>query len=91
MAYGIRYAMGITRVFGSEAKKLESQDFELGLLRKVIGQQEAVQAIANLYQVFRAGLNSPGRPVGNLLFLGPTGTGRCVSSNAVGRSRFDVT
>jgi ATP-dependent Clp protease ATP-binding subunit ClpB len=37
-----------------------------------VGQDEAVQAVVDLYQVFRAGLNSPGRPVGNLLFLGPT-------------------
>ena len=41
-----------------------------------MGQDEAVQAVVDLYQVFRAGLNSPGRPVGNLLFLGPTGAGK---------------
>ena len=44
--------------------------------RKIVGQDEAVQAVVDLYQVFRAGLNSPGRPVGNLLFLGPTGAGK---------------
>jgi hypothetical protein len=38
-----------------------------------VGQDEAVQAVVDLYQVFGAGLNSPGRPAGNLLFLGPTG------------------
>ena len=47
-----------------------------GLRRKCVGQDEAVQAVVDLYQVFRAGLNSPGRPVGNLLFLGPTGAGK---------------
>jgi ATP-dependent Clp protease ATP-binding subunit ClpA len=41
-----------------------------------VGQGEAVQAVVDLYQVFRAGLDSPGRPVGNLLFLGPTGAGK---------------
>jgi ATP-dependent Clp protease ATP-binding subunit ClpA len=41
-----------------------------------VGQEEAVQALAELYQVFCAGLRSPGRPVGNLLFLGPTGSGK---------------
>jgi len=55
---------------------LESQDFEGALRRKIVGQDEAVSAIADLYQVFRAGLNSPGRPVGNMLFLGPTGSGK---------------
>ncbi len=41
-----------------------------------MGQDEAVQALVDLYQVFCAGLHSPGRPVGNLLFLGPTGSGK---------------
>jgi ATP-dependent Clp protease ATP-binding subunit ClpB len=54
----------------------ESRSFEDGLRRKIVGQDEAVQAVVDLYQVFRAGLNSPGRPVGNLLFLGPTGAGK---------------
>ena len=50
--------------------------FEEELLRRVVGQDEAVQALVDLYQVFCAGLHSPGRPVGNLLFLGPTGSGK---------------
>src|ERR1700722_13672501 len=54
----------------------ESRDFEAGPRRKVVGQDEAVQAVVALYQGFRAGLNSPGRPGGNLLFLGPTGAGK---------------
>jgi ATP-dependent Clp protease ATP-binding subunit ClpB len=57
-------------------RSMESRDFEGGLRRKIVGQDEAVQAVVDLYQVFRAGLNSPGRPVGNLLFLGPTGAGK---------------
>jgi len=57
-------------------RSLESRDFEVGLRRKIVGQEEAVQAVVDLYQVFRAGLNAPGRPVGNLLFLGPTGAGK---------------
>jgi len=51
-------------------------DFQASLRAKIVGQEEAVQALVDLYQVFRAGLNSPGRPVGNLLFLGPTGSGK---------------
>ncbi|HEV2314591.1 MAG TPA: AAA family ATPase, partial [Candidatus Acidoferrales bacterium] len=54
----------------------ESREFETALRRKIVGQEEAVQSVVDLYQVFRAGLNSPGRPVGNLLFLGPTGAGK---------------
>jgi ATP-dependent Clp protease ATP-binding subunit ClpA len=57
-------------------RSTESREFEQGLKRKIVGQAEAVQAVVDMYQVFRAGLNSPGRPVGNLLFLGPTGAGK---------------
>jgi len=57
-------------------RSLESREFEASLRRKIVGQDEAVQAVVDLYQVFCAGLNSPGRPVGNLLFLGPTGAGK---------------
>jgi ATP-dependent Clp protease ATP-binding subunit ClpB len=57
-------------------RSAESNDFESSLHGKIVGQDEAVQAVVDLYQVFRAGLNSPGRPVGNLLFLGPTGAGK---------------
>ena len=54
----------------------DSVEFETALRSKIVGQDEGVQALVDLYQVFRAGLNSPGRPVGNLLFLGPTGSGK---------------
>ncbi len=54
----------------------DTVDFQSSLRAKIVGQEEAVQALVDLYQVFRAGLNSPGRPVGNLLFLGPTGSGK---------------
>jgi ATP-dependent Clp protease ATP-binding subunit ClpB len=57
-------------------RSVESRDFEGGLRRKIVGQDQAVEAVVDLYQVFRAGLNAPGRPVGNLLFLGPTGAGK---------------
>jgi ATP-dependent Clp protease ATP-binding subunit ClpB len=56
---------------GSELRK-----FEARLRSKIVGQDEAVQAVVDLYQVFRSGLNAQGRPVGNLLFLGPTGAGK---------------
>ena len=44
--------------------------------RRIVGQEDGVRAVADLYQVFRAGMSSAGRPVGNLLFLGPTGSGK---------------
>jgi ATP-dependent Clp protease ATP-binding subunit ClpB len=54
----------------------ETRDFHTALRTKIVGQEEGVQALVDLFQVFCAGMNSPGRPVGNLLFLGPTGSGK---------------
>ena len=54
----------------------ESEEFETALRRRIVGQEDGVRALSDLYQVFRAGLSSTGRPVGNVLFLGPTGSGK---------------
>jgi ATP-dependent Clp protease ATP-binding subunit ClpA len=61
-----------------DTEKLSSSacQFERGLREKVVGQDQAVQALVDLYQMFCAGLQSPSRPIGNLLFLGPTGSGK---------------
>src|SRR5215469_16223933 len=56
---------------GREAERLEVE-----LHQKIIGQDEAVQQVINIYQTFLAGMSSPGRPIGNFLFLGQTGTGK---------------
>ncbi len=57
-------------------RSTDTMDFQSALRSKIVGQEEGVRALVDLYQVFRAGLNSPGRPVGNLLLLGPTGSGK---------------
>src|SRR6202008_4424567 len=62
--------------------------FEEALREKIVGQEEAVQALVDLYQVFCAGLQSPGRPVGNLLFLGPTGSGKTRTVEAAAEILF---
>src|SRR5215471_6706093 len=54
----------------------DTRDFHASLRSKIVGQEEGVQSLVDMFQVFCAGLNSPGRPVGNLLFLGPTGSGK---------------
>src|SRR6266571_792564 len=56
---------------GCEAEKLESD-----LHKRIVGQDEAIQQIINIYQTNLAGMSSPGRPIGNFLFLGPTGSGK---------------
>src|SRR6267378_658178 len=57
-------------------RSVESQEFQAALRSKVVGQEEGVRALVDLYQVYCAGMSSTGRPVGNLLFLGPTGSGK---------------
>src|SRR5271168_2585190 len=57
-------------------RSAETIEFQKALREKIVGQDEGVQALVELFQVFTAGLSSPGRPVGNLLFLGPTGSGK---------------
>lgn len=57
-------------------RSAESQSFDVALRSKIAGQEDAVQAVIDTYQVFCANLNSPGRPVASFLFLGPTGTGK---------------
>jgi ATP-dependent Clp protease ATP-binding subunit ClpB len=41
-----------------------------------VGQDEAIEQIVNVYQTYLTGLAAPGRPIGNFLFLGPTGSGK---------------
>jgi len=62
--------------------------FEEALREKIVGQEEALQALVDLYQVFCAGLHSPGRPVRNLLFLGPTGSGKTRTVEAAAEVLF---
>jgi DNA polymerase III delta prime subunit len=56
---------------GQDALKLRAD-----LHKRIVGQDDAIDQIVNIYQTFLAGLSSPGRPIGNFLFLGPTGTGK---------------
>ena len=65
-----------TTVLSPTLHSPEVMEFEAALRSRIIGQQEGLQALVDLYQVLSAGLNSPGRPLGSLLFLGPTGTGK---------------
>lgn len=56
---------------GQEAVSLEES-----LSKLVVGQQEAIEEIVNIYQMHLTGMSAPGRPIGNFLFLGPTGSGK---------------
>src|SRR6267378_2528239 len=63
-------------ILDSTLRSSEAAEFGEALRAKIVRQEEAVQAMVDLFQVFCACLNAPGRPVGSLLFLGPTGSGK---------------
>ena len=77
---------GLNATLDPTQRSGDAREFEASLRRKIVGQDAAVEKVAEIYQMFLAGLNPPGRPVGNLLFLGPTGSGktRVVESMAEG-------
>ncbi|SRR5229473_5253361 len=63
-------------ILDSTLRSSEAVEFEEALRAKIVRKEEVVQAMVDLYQVFCADLNSPGRPIRSLLFLGPTGSGK---------------
>jgi ATP-dependent Clp protease ATP-binding subunit ClpB len=78
----------LTGVLDTDKRSSTACQFETALREKVVGQEEALQALVDLYQMFCAGLHCPGRPVGNLLFLGPTGTGKTRTVEAAAEILF---
>ncbi|MGA2595483.1 MAG: AAA family ATPase [Bryobacteraceae bacterium] len=54
----------------------EAEGLETNLRKMIVGQDEAIEQIVNIYQMNLTGMSAPGRPVGNFLFLGPTGSGK---------------
>src|SRR5215470_6468029 len=69
------YDFGLVQLNATERCE-EAIQFERELSRRIVNQEEAVKAVSDLYQVHLAGLATPSRPVGTLLFLGPTGSGK---------------
>jgi len=59
-----------------DKKSPRAQEFESKLGGLIVGQERAVRRISNLYQIYLAGMQNPGRPIGTMLFLGPTGSGK---------------
>src|SRR5580704_15666072 len=86
---GTRFAQGSVGVVKGAEKMLrlnvpldptktgrEAEALEAGLCRMIVGQDEAIQQIVNIYQMYLTGMTPPSRPIGNFLFLGPTGSGK---------------
>jgi ATP-dependent Clp protease ATP-binding subunit ClpB len=79
---------GLNAMLDPSRRSSDAQDFDNTLRRKIVGQDPAIEKVTEIYQMFLAGLNPPGRPVGNLLFLGPTGSGKTRVVEALAESLF---
>jgi ATP-dependent Clp protease ATP-binding subunit ClpB len=77
----------LQRMLTTEAKKLGSAEEELN--REVLGQDEAIKAVANAIRRSRAGINEEKHPIGSFLFVGPTGVGKTELAKALARFMFD--
>ncbi|MGZ8603347.1 MAG: ATP-dependent chaperone ClpB [Actinomycetota bacterium] len=77
----------VNRLMEGEMQKLVH--LEEALHRRVVGQDEAVTAVANAIRRSRAGLSDPNRPIGSFLFLGPTGVGKTELARALAEYLFD--
>src|SRR3974390_22404 len=78
----------LATVLDPNRRSNDAGEFEGALHRRIVGQDQAVEKVVEIYQMFLAGLNPPGRPVGNLLFLGPTGSGKTRVVEALSEALF---
>src|SRR6267378_563824 len=77
----------VTKMLESERERLTRLEAELG--KRVVGQPEALAAVANAVRRARAGLQDPNRPTGSFIFLGPTGVGKTETARALAEFLFD--
>ena len=77
----------VDKLMSNEKEKL--LDMEKVLARRVVGQDEAITAVANAVRRSRSGLKDPNRPIGSFLFLGPTGVGKTELAKALAEFLFD--
>ncbi|MEK7067906.1 MAG: AAA family ATPase, partial [Patescibacteria group bacterium] len=78
----------VAKMLESESAKLVKIEDELK--RRVLGQADAIQAVANAIRRSRAGINESGRPIGSFLFVGPTGVGKTELAKALAALMFDT-
>src|SRR5439155_4926642 len=77
----------VQKLLQGEVEKLIQM--EERLKERVVGQDEAIAAVANAVRAARAGLQDPNRPLGSFLFLGPTGVGKTETARALAEFLFD--
>jgi ATP-dependent Clp protease ATP-binding subunit ClpB len=77
-----------TVLLNPEQKGPRAEEFEQKLSHRIVGQERAIRRMSSLYQIFLAGMNAPDRPVGTMLFLGPTGSGKTRVVEAAAEALF---
>src|SRR6202043_2888785 len=77
----------VSRLMEGETEKLVHMEERLH--ERVVGQDEAIEAVASALRRSRAGLQAPDRPIGSFLFLGPTGVGKTELARALAEFMFD--
>ncbi|HZD05711.1 MAG TPA: AAA family ATPase, partial [Longimicrobiales bacterium] len=77
----------VSRLLESERQRLRHLESLLGA--RVVGQEEAMEAVSNAVRRARAGLQDPDRPIGSFIFLGPTGVGKTETARALAEFLFD--
>ncbi len=87
MVVGEWTGIPVSRLLASERERLTHLEALLG--ERVVGQSEAIEAVANAVRRARAGLQDPNRPVGSFIFLGPTGVGKTETARALSEFLFD--
>src|SRR5688572_28977589 len=71
-----KQSAGKALLLDPDIKSPRAKEFEDKLMGQIVGQERAVRRMSGLFQIYLAGMNNPTRPVGTLLFLGPTGSGK---------------
>jgi ATP-dependent Clp protease ATP-binding subunit ClpA len=79
---------GLNTALDPTIRSSDAIEFEQQLRRKIVGQDAALEKVVEIYQMFLAGLNAPARPIGNFLFLGPTGSGKTRIVEAMAETLF---
>jgi ATP-dependent Clp protease ATP-binding subunit ClpB len=77
----------VSRMLETEREKLVKMEERLE--KRVVGQREAIEAVANAVRRSRSGLQDPNRPIGSFIFLGPTGVGKTETARALAEFLFD--
>ena len=88
IAHVVAQASGVPAERVGEKERDRLDKLEIRLNAEIVGQQKAVAAVAGAIRRSRTGLGEPGRPIGALLFLGPTGVGKTALAKALARSWF---